>query len=296
MARETPSPITSTSWSAPHISRLTQITPERLAQAHENWPHLFGRAPHPRIVVLLGEGSTGAAHDTKTGRRIGEEIQTFAHLAGGSIFALISRRTHPGFAGALVAGLGESRHVHTWSPNRHDDVTYLAYLDLADALVVTGDDESLLADAAASGKPVYMYPQADQRSNPRKFFQEAIFARSQARPLNKRGTVRPQQSLEYFCARLIERGIVVPPRDLTALHQTLIRLGIAHPFSAPLVTKTDRAGLPVADAAARQVRKILGLRAHLAGSPMNDPTIVKDWPQHASRESAVGSAGGGRMA
>lgn len=278
------------------VTRLSQITPERLAQAHDDWPHLFGRAPHPRIVVLLGESSTRAALDKKTGRRMGEEIQTFAHLAGGSIFALISRRTQPGFAGALVAGLGESRHVHTWSPNRHDDVTYLAYLEMADAIVVTGDDESLLADAAASGKPVYIYPAAEQRSNPGKVFQEAVFARSQARPLNKRGTVRPQQSLEYFCARLIERGIVVPPRDLTALHQALIRLGIAHPFGAPLVTKTDRAGLRVADDAACQVRKILGLRAHHAASPTNDPTSAKDWPQHAARESAAGSAGSGRVA
>lgn len=264
------------------VTRLTRITPERLAQAHDNWPHLFGRASHPRIVLLLGSSNTKVSLDAKTGRLIGEEIHTFAHLAGGSIFALISRLTRPGFAGALAAGLGESRHVHTWSPNRHDDVTYLAYLELADALIVMGDDESLVADAAASGKPVYIYPEAKDRSNPARAFREAVFTRSQARPLNKRGTVRPQQSLEYFCARLIERGFVVPPHDLGSLYQNLIRLGVAHPFGAPLVAKTDSAGLRVADDAARQVRKLLGLAEHRTGSPGNGRVAKTDWLQDAA--------------
>ena len=264
------------------VTRLTRITPERLARAHDNWPHLFGQAPHPRIVLLLGGSNTGLPLDTKTGRRMGEEIHTFAHLAGGSVFALVSRRVRPGFAGALVASLGESPHVHTWSPDQQDDDTYLAYLELADALIVTGDDESAVADAAASGKPVYIYPVTERRPNPAQALREAVFARSQARPLNKRGTVRPQQGLEYFCARLIERGIVVPPHDLTALHQTLIRLGIAYPFGAPLVTKADHADLRVAADTARQVRKLLGLGERRAASPGNDPGAAADWPQYAA--------------
>jgi hypothetical protein len=100
--------------------------------------------------------------------------------------------------------------------------------------------------------------------------------------LNKRGTVRPQQSLEYFCARLIERGFVVPPHDLGSLYQNLIRLGVAHPFGAPLVAKTDSAGLRVADDAARQVRKLLGLAEHRTGSPGNGRVAKTDWLQDAA--------------
>jgi len=260
-------------------TRLTRITPERLADARDKRPRLFGQAPHPRIVVLLGGGDGSGLRDTKTGRKMGEEIRTFAHLAGGSVFALFSRRITPGIAGALVAGLGESCHVHTWSSNHRDDDTYLAYLELADSLIVTGDDESLMADAAASGKPVYVYPVAAPPSNLTSAFRETVFARAQARPLNKRGTVRPQQGLEYLCARLIERGIVLPPHDLTALHQSLIRYGIIRPFATPVATTTPCAGLHVADDAAEQVRKLLQLGEHAAMSG-NDTGDVMDWPHY----------------
>jgi hypothetical protein len=33
--------------------------------------------------------------------------------------------------------------------------------------------------------------------------------------------VRPQQGLEYVCARLIQRGIIRPPRDLKLLQASL---------------------------------------------------------------------------
>lgn len=263
------------------VTRLTRITPQRLASARDNWPRLFGLAPHPRIVVLLGGSDSSGPQDSITSRKLGDEIRTFTCLAGGSVFALISRRIAPGLAGALVAGLGDSPHVYTWSPDQRDDDTYLAYLELADAIIVTGDDESLMADAAATGKPVYVYPLAGRPTKMSSAFQEVVFARSQARPLNKRGTVRPQQGLEYFCARLIERGIVLPPRDLNALHQSLVRRGIIHQFGAPIVATSPHAGLRVAHDAAQQVRQLLGLGEH-ARSPQNDPGTASDWTQYAT--------------
>ncbi|NOX67628.1 MAG: hypothetical protein GXP15_00425 [Gammaproteobacteria bacterium] len=263
------------------VTQLTRITPERLARARDRCPRLFGLAPHPRIVVLLGASESSGPPDTITSRRLGEEIRTFATLAGGSVFALISRRITPGLAGALVAGLGESPHVHTWSPDHRDDDTYLAYLELADTIIVTGDDEFLMADAAATGKSVYVYPLAERPANLSSRFRETVFARSQARPLNKRGTVRPQQGLEYFCARLIERGIVLPPHDLNALRQSLVRLGVIHQFGTSMTATSPHAGLRVAHDAARQVQRLLGLGEH-ARLPQNDLVHTTDWTQHVA--------------
>ncbi len=40
---------------------------------------------------------------------------------------------------------------------------------------------------------------------------EWVIERANGSPKNRRGTTRPQQGLEYLCARLIERGLLIPP-------------------------------------------------------------------------------------
>ena len=145
------------------LTPLTPVNPERLSRARECWPRLFGEALQPRIVLLVGEAVTDHGLNPETARRMGEELRSFAQLAGGSLFALTSPRADSAAMAALVAGLGESVHLHTWRPDDDSDSPYFAYLELADALVVTGDSEILLADAAAAGKPVYIYPLPERR-------------------------------------------------------------------------------------------------------------------------------------
>ncbi len=239
------------------VTRLTRVTPDRLAERVKRGADLFGNAPRPRVVLLVGDTTAADRLDAESARHMGEEVRTFA--AGGSVFAFTGCRMGAVTTGALVAGLGESSHLERRPPERQDDALYLAYLAAADAVVVTGESEQLLAEAAASGKPMYIYPLPRRWPGVRQRLRKWILARSQARPLNRRGTVRPQQGLEYLCARYIERGIVRPPRDLNALHQDLIRLGIARPFGAPLEPGADRPGLREADEAARKVRALLGL-------------------------------------
>jgi hypothetical protein len=238
------------------IAPLTQVTPEQLAQAAERWQGVFANAPHPRIALLVGGTSSLHRLDVQTARRIGAEVSAFAQAAGGSVFATTSRRTGQEAAEALRKGLGESSYVHLWQPGQQDN-PYLAYLALADVIVVTGESESMLAEAAATGKPVYIYPLPKRQLNLWTRFKEWIVARAQIQQLNARGTVRPQQGLEYLCARLVERGIILPQPDLHVLHQTLICRGIARFFGEPLETE-ERPALQEVDAVARKVRALLG--------------------------------------
>src|SRR5262249_9672773 len=89
-------------------------------------------------------------------------------------------------------------------------------------------------------------------------------------PRKAKGTVRPQQGLEYLSARLIEAGIIRPPRQLARLHQRLIDEGAARYFGADL--EGPWRALREADAVARRVRLLLGFD-HL---PLDSPPIV--WP------------------
>lgn len=237
---------------------LTQITPERLRQAAAPWRGLFDSAAEPRIALLVGGTSRFFELDTATAQRLGEAVRDFALAVGGTVFATTSPRTGATAAEALRKGLGSVSYLHQWQPGQQDN-PYLAYLALADVLVVTGDSESMLAEAVATGKPVYIYGLPQRQPNLRARFRSWVFARAQRPRLNQRGTIRPQQGLEYLCARLIERGMVLPPNDLNALHQTLVQRHMAHFFGTPLDTN-QRPVLQEIDDVVCRVRQMIGLR------------------------------------
>jgi len=237
---------------------LTQVTPEQLVQAVDRWHGLFDNAPRPRVALLVGGTSPFYRLDEATAQRLGKEVHTFARRAGGSVFASTSRRTGAKATEALQRGLGEFGFLHQWQPGQREN-PYLAYLALADVLVVTGESESMLAEAAATGKPLYIYPLPKRQLSPWTRFKEWIVTRAQRQKFNQRGTVRPQQGLEYLCARLVQRGIILPQPDLSVLHQTLVRRGIAHFFGEPLDT-ANRPVLREVDNVARRVQELMGIR------------------------------------
>jgi mitochondrial fission protein ELM1 len=131
-------------------------------------------------------------------------------------------------------------------------------LALADVLVVTGDSESMLAEAVATGKPVYIYPLPVKSLTWQKRWREWVVSRAQKPRMNKRGTDRPQQGVSYLCARLIERGLVLPPNDPNTLHHTLIQHGLARFFGEPMDLES-RPPLRELDEVAHRVKTLIGI-------------------------------------
>jgi hypothetical protein len=217
------------------LAPLNRVTPGELAQAAERWPRLFGETPKPHIVLLVGGASAEHRLDPQTATRMGDEVGRFAQQAGGTVLAVTSRRSGRDVEEALEAGLGASGCVDHWEASRHEN-PYLAYLALADAIVVTGDSESMLAEAVATGKPVYIYPVPKRPPGLYSRFAEMVTRIAYSRPKKKKGTVRPQQGREYLCARLIERAVVRPPRDLDVMCRQLVRHGHARWFGEPLAS------------------------------------------------------------
>jgi mitochondrial fission protein ELM1 len=235
---------------------LHSVTPERLEQARKRWPTLFGEAPHPHIVLVVG--GTSAMHElnAETAVRMGREVRAFAEQAGGTLFAITSPRTGEAATRALCEGLGGSDRVQVWKKGETEN-PYLAYLAHADVLVVTGESESMLAEATAPGKPLYIYPLPAREHGPRLRFSEWVTTEANRRRVKDKGTVRPQQGREYLCARLIERGFVRPPRDLDQLHEGLVRIGVARMFGDPLDAERP-SPLHETENIAERVRESLG--------------------------------------
>ncbi|MGB5199881.1 MAG: ELM1/GtrOC1 family putative glycosyltransferase, partial [Sedimenticolaceae bacterium] len=187
----------------------------------------------------------------------GEDVRAFADASGGSVFAVTSPRTGSAAADALEEGLGPNKDVHRWQADDPDN-PYRGYLALADIIVVTGESESMLSEAAATGRPILIYPLPEVRPGLRTRIAEAVLRRARKPRINKRGTIRPQRGLQYLCARSIDRGWVRPRRDIAMLHQALVKAGVAQMFGSD-VAPGARPTLHEAEQVANRIRQMMGL-------------------------------------
>ena len=247
----------------PHPHRVETLVPlnelndEHVNQVSRRWPNLFDNAPHPRIVLVVGGSTARFALTAEYAREIAGQLKDLAQQCGGKIFAVTSPRTGHTVSQVLDTALTPEHHVHQWQPNQSDN-PYFAYLAGADVIIVTGESESMLAEAASLGKPVYIIPLPENPPTWKIRLSEAIVERAQSRPLNKRGTVRPQQGLERLCAQLIRSGLIQPRRDLSLLHDLLIKQGIARPFGEP-IENGKRPALREIERVARKTKEVLGI-------------------------------------
>ena len=239
------------------LAPITQVSSEQLAHATERWRGRFTATPSPRLALLVGGSSYAYRLDPETAQRLGEDVRAFATSVGGTVFATTSRRTGPQATAALKKALGEACHFHEWQPQQSEN-PYLAFLALADILIVTGESESMLAEATATGKPVYIYSLPKQPLNWWVQLKERIVARSERQRVGKRGTIQPQTGLQYLCARLVEWGIILPQPDLQLLHQTLVDHKVAQFFALTLPPPSNPR-LQEVDTIVQRVRALLGM-------------------------------------
>ncbi len=209
------------------------IAESKMEVARERGEQLMQGAAKPRVALLVGGSSKqhvlGVADTTSLGRKVLRQVQA----AGGSLFAVTSRRTGADAGKALQTALQEHAQVHLWSRGEAEN-PYLAYLAAADIVVVTGESESMLTDAVATGKPVYIYPLRQTYFSPWLALGAKLVEWSERTPKNRRGTERPQQGFEYLCGRILKHEWILPPRDLDALHRNLVEKGLAQMFGQSL--------------------------------------------------------------
>ncbi len=262
---------------------LHSVTPAKLAEARDRWSDRFASLPSPRIAVLVGGTSGQYRIDAAQASRLAAKVSELRRALGGSILATTSRRTGRAATEAFCAGLGADAFVYR--PGDPGENPYLGLLAWADTIVATGDSESMLAEAASTGKPILIYPLAVRPSfRWLRWPRDRVVARALASPAGPRGTPRPQRGLERFCGRLIEHGWVRPARDLDLLHEGLARRGLAQTIDAG---RPSRPGQPLRDmdAVVRRVRALLGIPSDATEAPCPEGTPDRTAPPPGSLAS-----------
>ncbi len=136
------------------LGALHRVTPARLeAEARRLSPQL-AHLPRPLISVLVGGTNRRYRLEVPEAERLAQALVQAALPHGAGIALTVSRRTSPGVAAALRNGVREQPAV-VWDGEGENP--YFAYLGLADHVVVTCDSVSMVSEACATGKPVYVF-------------------------------------------------------------------------------------------------------------------------------------------
>lgn len=208
------------------------------------------------VALLVGANDPRRAWTQGFASRLAEDVARFVAARGTSFEIGVMGTLEPGVEAALRAGLLEPGAFRVGL----DGDALADIVAKASVLVVTGDDERLLATACASGRRVLLYPVPRRTGDLWLAAQDAlrnfVWRRSRARPLNNRGTTRPQQWTELLASRCIERGWVDPVPESEIFHRRLLEEGTAGRFGEVETTKPS--ALRELERVAGRVRALLG--------------------------------------
>lgn len=176
------------------------------------WADRLAGLPRPWIAVLVGGTSGMYQLDPAKADRLAAAVSALAASLGGALLVSTSPRTPPAAAARLRAGLTVPHSFYDWRADDPDN-PYRAFLALADRLVVTGESVSMLAEACATRRPVYIFDMHDRGGH-------GLRGRLQA----ARNALRYRAWTHHLGQRLAPRRM---RRDVARMHEALIGAGRA---------------------------------------------------------------------
>lgn len=203
----------------------TQVDAALLAEAVAARPDPLAGLTKPRIVLLVGGPTVLHRFDAAIAEAMARSVAEATGALGGSLAIVTSRRT-PDDAIDAIRRAAPDAHLHLWQKDRADN-PYLSYLANADLLVVTGESESMLAEASAAGRPLTIYPLPPRPER----LKERIGGR--LRTWSERSG-----ALGAIGRSLIGGGWLTPPRDVDRMHALMVDRGLAAMFDGGINTRT----------------------------------------------------------
>jgi mitochondrial fission protein ELM1 len=143
---------------------LHRVTRERLDVAADSWRERVAHLPKPLVTVLAGGNSGPYPFDRASGERLAAQAEALAKNLGGSILVTTSARTLEETTDVLFSGIESPSILYRWKKDDPDN-PFFAFLGLADHVVVTADSVSMMTEACATGKPVYLFDTGEGRTS-----------------------------------------------------------------------------------------------------------------------------------
>jgi mitochondrial fission protein ELM1 len=146
----------------PTLGTPHRVTPTSLARARTGLAATLAHLPRPHVVGLVGGASRHAPFTPRDASALAWAAAGLATARGGSVLLSTSRRTGAAAEEALEElDLPAPVWLHRFSSGGENP--YLGLLGHADAIFVTADSASMVTEACATGRPVFLVRPAGWR-------------------------------------------------------------------------------------------------------------------------------------
>lgn len=230
---------------------LYPVFPERLAKEAERFAPLLQDLPRPWTAVLIGGSSGPYVMDKRAIYRLGQLLNDHIWQRGGSLLITTSARTPEKVTRWLEEVVVVPYRLYRWQRNDPDN-PYFAFLGLADEIVVTADSASMLTEACATRKPVYLFD-----------FEEL--------------SSRWPRSLDHLRGMVYRFGMRWAPqrltRDLTLFHRNLIEERRVVPLGGQWPKGWTPPPLGDLERAVMRVRQLLKVSSSAQPTPVGASSI-----------------------
>jgi len=135
------------------IGALHRISNEKLLEAKSQWHEYFSSFRKPLVCILIGGDSSAFSMTDANTVLLSSGISKLV-ANGFGVFMTFSSRT-PSSARKHLTNELIPLGVKIWDGKNENP--YIGMLAIADYLVVTSDSASMVSEATASGKPVYVF-------------------------------------------------------------------------------------------------------------------------------------------
>ncbi|MBA2124820.1 hypothetical protein DLM45_01090 [Hyphomicrobium methylovorum] len=173
-----------TTLTAPH-----RFSRERIANLRAECPPDIARLPQPRIACLIGGPNRDFRYSAADEDRLAESLTALAGQAG--LMVTASRRTPERLVTRLREALAGSNALFWDGTGANPYPDFLAH---ADMFVITADSVSMACEAAATGRPIYIF-RPEGRAEKFDRFHDALATHGVTRPLPPPGA--PLEHWQY---------------------------------------------------------------------------------------------------
>lgn len=138
----------------PILGSPNRITPESLAEARSRFAPRFEKLRAPRLAVLIGGKNRVYDFGRETARTLAGALTDLSKTFG--LMVTTSRRTGVENTALIESALAGSG-ADLWHGGGGEN-PYLGVLAWADAFLITADSVNMACEAAATGKPIHIFP------------------------------------------------------------------------------------------------------------------------------------------